>query len=135
MTDILNTRPRMITALVVAALCLFFAGFALASALTATLSNVGVAATVSESPCDTSVSTSYGTATYDATLGEFVYPSIVYSGLAQCNGKVITVKVKDSSNAVLGTASGTIDNSGAGTITLSPEAPVNQAAGVAIVVQ
>jgi hypothetical protein len=127
-------RKKRIAVAVLAALTTLGVAGASAASLGGVTSNslgadVGVVAS-----CDTDGVTVAYTNVYDATAGAYKTTTVAVSGInTACNGKAISLTLKDATGAALGTGSGTV-TTGAASITLSPTALASSVTGAAVVI-
>lgn len=91
--------------------------------------DVGVVAS-----CDTDGVTLGYTNSYDPTSGAYKTTTVAVSSInAACNGKAISLTLKDSAGVSLGSGSGSVA-AGAASLTLSPTASAAAVVGAAVVI-
>lgn len=111
-------KRRKALAVIIPALLIGVAGASAASLGGITSPSLG-ADTATVSSCDTDGVTLAYTNTYDSTLGRYQTTTVAVSGInTSCNTKTLSITLKDSSNASLGSGSATV-SAGAATVTLS----------------
>lgn len=116
-------RSAFIGAIAAGLLAAVGTAWAISATLTVNSTEAGTNAGISG--CDTAWTATLGTPTYDATLGQYAYTTVNFSGVAAgCIGKTIAFTIADDTLAAVG--SGTLTVAGTtGTVTLST--PVSSA--------
>lgn len=110
-------------------------GTAAIAALTVTITQDATAGEQSIARCTASTTVSLGASTYDPTDARYEYANVSYSGAATCNGDTITITATNSANVALGVATGTIPNTGSGTLSWTANPPVADTVKVLVSIQ
>ncbi|MFZ9394411.1 MAG: hypothetical protein ACO28P_10715 [Ilumatobacteraceae bacterium] len=130
-------RRKGAIAAAVAAGILAVGGTAWAISATLTVSSSETGTNASISGCDTAWAVTFGSPTYDETLGQYAFTTVSYTGVAAaCGNKTIVFTIADDTLAAVANATGTVPVSGSGasvgaTLTLNTPVPSSQAYTIA----
>lgn len=119
----MKRRHKIIAAVAAGLLAATGTAWAISATLTVNSSEAGTNAGISG--CDTAWTAVLGTPVYDATLGQYAYTTVAFSGVSNaCLGKTIAFTVADDTLAAVSGGTATVAGT-TGTVTLT--SPVSSA--------